>query len=209
MATAADPNTITFEKSSNVVTARFDPETKVCEVQFRNGAVHRFGNFSHAVMDEWRTAKSAGTWFHSNVKQQPDEHPPVMSPSVVPIAAPTRRAVTATPPLTLTPPAMVAAVAASDGAAVPVPTQSHMETELALARHQTNELKKLADFVAAKCPDYTSPGGGAVDTAIVSMTKLLAENASLRARLVAAGGKAEPDAPRIKAAGFRPWRRDG
>lgn len=62
-------------KSSNVRKAVFDGSTGIVEVTFKDGAARRYLNFTDELMDAWRAAKSAGSWFHEHVKSQPDLHP--------------------------------------------------------------------------------------------------------------------------------------
>ncbi len=72
---ATDPNVLVFPKSANVLGARFDPAAETVDVTFKNQSVHRFGKFSAGLLGEWRDAKSAGTWFHEQIKTRPEVHP--------------------------------------------------------------------------------------------------------------------------------------
>ncbi len=72
-----DPNLLTPKDSSNIKSARLDAATGVVEVHFANGSHYRYANFTAAQLTEWRGAKSAGSWFHTNVRSHPDAHPVV------------------------------------------------------------------------------------------------------------------------------------
>lgn len=79
----AGPRTygIMFEGSSNVRSAKLNPETGVVAVLFRNGQTVHYGAFTVDMMIEWEAAKSAGSWFHHNVRQKPDRHPILKAPA--------------------------------------------------------------------------------------------------------------------------------
>lgn len=66
--------TATFT-SSNVVGAELDTTTGIVAVSFRNGQTYRYGNFTADLMAAWKTAPSAGSWFHNNVRQRAAAHP--------------------------------------------------------------------------------------------------------------------------------------
>ena len=68
-----------FAKSSNLRTASLD-DRGVVTVAFANGTTYQYANFSAELMLEWQNAKSAGSWFHQNVRSKPDRHP-VTSPA--------------------------------------------------------------------------------------------------------------------------------
>jgi hypothetical protein len=72
---AVDPNLLVFKESSNIRQARFDAKTGVVEVQFQAGPPYRYQNFTAALMEDWRAARSAGGWFHANVKNHPEVYP--------------------------------------------------------------------------------------------------------------------------------------
>lgn len=63
-----------FAKSSNVRAAELGADGVVA-VEFRDGAIYRYANFTLELMAEWEAAKSAGSWFHHNVRSKPDRHP--------------------------------------------------------------------------------------------------------------------------------------
>src|SRR5664279_3248246 len=73
----SDPNTLTFAGSSNVRSAQFDPNTGKVLVEFKNGSKYTYGNFTSALVDEWRAAQSPGGWFNSTVKSSPDKYPQI------------------------------------------------------------------------------------------------------------------------------------
>lgn len=105
-----DPNTITFSKSSNIQSAKFDPATGIAEVLFANNKTYRYANFTPAMMVDWQAAKSAGSWFHANVRQQPDKFPLVPTGAAAPTPPPAELdedkpdAPAASPAATLSPP---------------------------------------------------------------------------------------------------------
>lgn len=72
-----DPHALAFKDSSNIRSARLDPASGVVEVHFANGTSYRYAHFTAELLKEWGEAKSAGQWFHVNVKSRPDEHPVV------------------------------------------------------------------------------------------------------------------------------------
>jgi hypothetical protein len=61
--------------STNIRGAELDVASGVLEVEFTNGKRYRYGNFTRELLDAWRGAESAGKWFNTNVKAQPDKHP--------------------------------------------------------------------------------------------------------------------------------------
>lgn len=63
-----------FAKSSNIRSATLDA-AGVVAVEFRDGSIYRYANFTLELMTEWEAAKSAGSWFHNNVRTKPDRHP--------------------------------------------------------------------------------------------------------------------------------------
>lgn len=79
-ATPTFPIVTTFS-SSNIVSAELGADGIVA-VTFKDGKAYRYANFTPALMDEWKAAKSAGNWFHQNVRTKPDRHPVVESPAV-------------------------------------------------------------------------------------------------------------------------------
>lgn len=76
---SAEPLTLEFAGSSNVRAARLDAATGIVEVEFKGGKLYRYGGFTIELMATWREAPSAGSWFDSNVKKQPDRHPLIPS----------------------------------------------------------------------------------------------------------------------------------
>lgn len=83
-----DPNVLEFKNSSNLVGAKFDPATGILEVTFQNGKAVSYAKFTAELMREWAEAKSAGTWFHANIRQRPDAHPVVGPDGKVDATAP-------------------------------------------------------------------------------------------------------------------------
>lgn len=69
------PLVAAFTGSSNVTRAELDVTTGIVTVRFKNGPSYRYGNFTPALLEEWRAAPSAGRWFHGNVKSKPAQHP--------------------------------------------------------------------------------------------------------------------------------------
>lgn len=63
-----------FPKSSNLRAASLGVDG-VLMVDFANGSRYRYANFTLELMAEWEAAKSAGSWFHNNVRTKPDRHP--------------------------------------------------------------------------------------------------------------------------------------
>lgn len=61
-------------KSSNVRAAELGADGTLL-VTFADGAVYAYANFTAEQFAEWEKAKSAGSWFHHNVKNKPDRHP--------------------------------------------------------------------------------------------------------------------------------------
>lgn len=55
--------------------ARFDALDSSATVTFSDGGVYKFGGFTLELMKSWSEAKSAGGWFHANVRQHPDKYP--------------------------------------------------------------------------------------------------------------------------------------
>ena len=68
-----------FVGSDNVALAELDLDSGVVLVQFTSGARYRYANFSTALLDQWKTAVSAGKWFAANVRTNAD-HPVVVVP---------------------------------------------------------------------------------------------------------------------------------
>lgn len=68
---------IEFKESSNIRAAKLDRATGVLSVAFANGSVYRFAGVTAEQMVAWQSAKSAGGWFHHNIKSQPAKHPVV------------------------------------------------------------------------------------------------------------------------------------
>lgn len=63
--------------SSNIRRAMLDPGTSIVTVAFANGTTYRYGNFTPELMAAWKDAKSAGAWFHQQVRSRPKQHPVV------------------------------------------------------------------------------------------------------------------------------------
>lgn len=64
-----------FPGSTNVKAATFAAKTGQLEVEFGNGAVHRYGGFTSEKFAAWKSASSAGKWFSENIRKMPDKHP--------------------------------------------------------------------------------------------------------------------------------------
>ena len=45
----------------------YDEETKILEVTFKRGAVYRYINVPHGIVNELINAKSAGKYFNGNI----------------------------------------------------------------------------------------------------------------------------------------------
>jgi hypothetical protein len=71
---AASPDHLEFPKSSNVRAATLDANG-VVTVEFGDGKRYRYASFTRELMKEWREAKSAGGWFHKNIRSKPERHP--------------------------------------------------------------------------------------------------------------------------------------
>lgn len=83
---------LVFKASSNIQRADLDAATCIVAVSFANGSTYRYRNFTSDLMAAWRDAKSAGSWFHANVRSKPDAHPivaDVPTANAPPPAAPT------------------------------------------------------------------------------------------------------------------------
>jgi hypothetical protein len=61
-------------KSSNVRAAELGADG-VLLVTFADGEQYAYANFTPELFEEWQAAKSAGSWFHHNVRTKPDRHP--------------------------------------------------------------------------------------------------------------------------------------
>lgn len=72
--TAGEPAVRLEFKSSNIRSAELGADG-VAAVTFKDGAVYRYANFTAELMAEWEAAKSAGSWFHQNVRSKADRHP--------------------------------------------------------------------------------------------------------------------------------------
>lgn len=69
-------NRVLFE-SSNILCAEHDDVMNVVLVTFKGGKQYAFGKFLPEHMADWQKSPSAGSWFHRNVRTQPQRHPPV------------------------------------------------------------------------------------------------------------------------------------
>ncbi len=84
-----DPNKLVWVASSNLKGATRDPETSIVDVLFKNGKTYRYANVTAEEMAAWAAAKSAGSWFHDNIRGKPEAHPVVAaeaSKAAAPIA---------------------------------------------------------------------------------------------------------------------------
>lgn len=84
---------------SNIKAAVYDSETGIVSVEFKSGAPRRYANFTPEIWADWCAAKSAGSWFHANVRQKP-EHPEIrdaVEPTPAAPATETRRDVDLVP----------------------------------------------------------------------------------------------------------------
>lgn len=75
--TTADPNRLTFNDSSNVIGATFDPKTGAVDVEFKDKRRYRYANFTPELLAEWKSAPSAGKWFSQRLKADPKSFPVV------------------------------------------------------------------------------------------------------------------------------------
>ena len=55
-------------KSSHIATVAYDAPTKVMEIKFTNGDLHRFENVPPEVHQRLISAESVGTFFHKYVR---------------------------------------------------------------------------------------------------------------------------------------------
>ena len=53
--------------SSTLYQMVYDEETKTLEVSFKRGAVYRYINVPHGIVNELINAKSAGKYFNGNI----------------------------------------------------------------------------------------------------------------------------------------------
>ncbi len=72
--TRAEVGRVEFAKSSNVRSAILDVDGNLT-VTFADGKEYRYGNFTLELLEEWRKADSAGSWFHHQVRRKPERHP--------------------------------------------------------------------------------------------------------------------------------------
>lgn len=75
--------TTTFT-SSNIAGAELDTTTGILSVSFGNGSTYRYRNFTAELMAAWKAAKSAGSWFHHNVKTRAAAHPVIVETPAAP-----------------------------------------------------------------------------------------------------------------------------
>lgn len=68
------PRTLKIDKSSNIKSAVLGDDG-VLEVTFQTGQSARYRNVKEAMLDEWEKDKSAGSWFHRNIRSKPGEFP--------------------------------------------------------------------------------------------------------------------------------------
>lgn len=107
------PRIILLKDSSNVTSAELS-EDGILSVVFKGGKSYRYANVTEAQANEWESAPSSGSWFHTNVKSQPKVHPLVPVEKDVAAKAPTTATgqpeqqveppIPATPDVTLSPP---------------------------------------------------------------------------------------------------------
>ena len=57
-----------FEKSSALVNAEWDPITHTMKIEFKNSGIYEFYGVEEAVFDELCESESAGRYFHQNIK---------------------------------------------------------------------------------------------------------------------------------------------
>lgn len=67
---------IEFEGSSNVKSAELKDDGS-CVVTFANGSGYAYKGMTEALMEEWKSAPSAGRWFHQKVRSKPQDFPPI------------------------------------------------------------------------------------------------------------------------------------
>lgn len=64
---------VNLKASSNIKAASLDGAA--LSVSFNNGATATYGNVTDKLVDEWEAAKSAGSWFHNNIRMKSKDHP--------------------------------------------------------------------------------------------------------------------------------------
>jgi len=64
--------TITFEKSSNISSATYDPFMKVLTINFIHGGEYNYIEVEEEVFNEMSKASSAGRFFHARIKGKYD-----------------------------------------------------------------------------------------------------------------------------------------
>lgn len=57
-----------FEKSTNLLKAEYDPSMEVLTLHFRKGGVYEYIEVDRKVYDGLLEAKSAGRYFHTDIK---------------------------------------------------------------------------------------------------------------------------------------------
>jgi hypothetical protein len=58
-------------QSSNISQWRYDPDTKVLEIQFNgNDATYSYDDVPETVAEEMKGASSVGSFFHNNIKNR-------------------------------------------------------------------------------------------------------------------------------------------
>ncbi|GGD17704.1 KTSC domain-containing protein [Flavobacterium orientale] len=55
-------------RSSNLVSIGYDVNNKILEIEFHNGGVYQYSNVSFDVYEELMDAKSHGTYFSANIR---------------------------------------------------------------------------------------------------------------------------------------------
>jgi hypothetical protein len=60
--------------SSNIKSLGHDPDSKTLEVEFHDGAVHRYHGVDHERFKNLLHAPSVGKHFHANIKGKYDHH---------------------------------------------------------------------------------------------------------------------------------------
>jgi hypothetical protein len=61
-----------FEKSSNIENAEYDPFMKVLTIRFRTGGAYDYIDVEESIFKEMKKADSAGKFFHAKIRGKYD-----------------------------------------------------------------------------------------------------------------------------------------
>lgn len=56
--------------SSNLVSVGYDPDSRILEIEFRQGAVYQYSNVPASVHSGLMNAASHGTYFHDHIRDR-------------------------------------------------------------------------------------------------------------------------------------------